>query len=99
MRARVFFVLFYFQVEALVAATLEAFAAAGPDPDAVEASLNSIEFSLREFNTGSFPRGLSFMLGALNQWIYDRDPYSGLRFEVSAPPPPPNGQKIPPQSR
>jgi hypothetical protein len=33
----------------------------------VEASLNSIEFSLREFNTGSFPKGLSVMLSALNQ--------------------------------
>lgn len=39
----------------------------GPDPSAVEASLNSIEFSLREFNTGSFPKGLSVMLSALNQ--------------------------------
>ena len=49
--------------------------------DAIDASVNSIEFSLREFNTGSFPRGLSFMLGALGQWIYDRDPLDGLRFE------------------
>jgi len=39
-----------------------------------KASLNSIEFSLREFNTGSFPRGLSFMLGALSKWVYDQDP-------------------------
>lgn len=49
--------------------------------DAIDASVNSVEFSLREFNTGSFPRGLSFMLGAVNQWIYDRDPLDGLRFE------------------
>ena len=49
--------------------------------DAIDASVNSIEFSLREFNTGSFPRGLSFMLGAMGQWIYDRDPLDGLRFE------------------
>jgi presequence protease len=38
----------------------------------VAASLNSAEFELREFNTGSFPRGLSLMLGAVANWIYDR---------------------------
>ena len=42
-------------------------------PSQVEASLNTIEFQLREFNTGSFPRGLSFMLGAMSQWIYGEE--------------------------
>ena len=42
-----------------------------------------MEFSLREFNTGSFPRGLSLMLGILSQWIYDRNPLSGVRFEAA----------------
>lgn len=55
--------------------------AEGFPQEAIDASVNSVEFSLREFNTGSFPRGLSFMLGAVNQWIYDRDPLDGLRFE------------------
>ncbi|KAM0862557.1 hypothetical protein ACQ4PT_045202 [Festuca glaucescens] len=32
---------------------------------AVEASMNTIEFSLRENNTGSFPRGLSLMLRSM----------------------------------
>jgi hypothetical protein len=40
-----------------------------------EAAVNTIEFSLRENNTGSFPRGLSLMLRAVGAWIYDRDPY------------------------
>jgi len=70
------------KVEALIEAALDKFALKGPDASAVEAAINSIEFSLREFNTGSFPRGLSFMLGAMSQWIYDRDPLSGLRFEA-----------------
>ena len=39
--------------------------ALGFDRDAVKAAMNSMEFSLREFNTGSFPRGLSLMLGTL----------------------------------
>jgi len=50
--------------------TLRLSSVQGPDPSAVEASLNSIEFSLREFNTGSFPKGLSVMLSALNQVLH-----------------------------
>jgi hypothetical protein len=41
----------------------------------------SIEFQLREFNTGSFPRGLSLMLGSMSNWIYERDPTSNIKFE------------------
>jgi presequence protease len=48
---------------------------------AIAASLNSAEFELREFNTGSFPRGLSLMLGAVSNWIYNRDPTEELHFE------------------
>ena len=43
--------------------------------------MNTIEFQLREFNTGSFPRGLSFMLGAMSKWLYDNSPTSALKFE------------------
>ena len=48
---------------------------------AVWAAVNSTEFSLREFNTGSFPKGLAFMLGVMRNWIYERDPVDALRFE------------------
>lgn len=44
------------KVEALVLETLKKIAAEGFDQDAIDASINSIEFNLREFNTGSFPR-------------------------------------------
>lgn len=80
------------QIEiSLLSGSLTPFSSVSPCPqdcvaegfpqEAIDASVNSVEFSLREFNTGSFPRGLSFMLGAVNQWIYDRDPLDGLRFE------------------
>jgi Zn-dependent M16 (insulinase) family peptidase len=46
----------------------------GFEPDMVEAALNSIEFSLRENNTGSFPRGLSLFMRTLRPWINGRDP-------------------------
>lgn len=47
----------------------------------VEASLNTIEFRLRENNTGSFPKGLSLMLRAMVTWLHDADPLVPLRFE------------------
>jgi Zn-dependent M16 (insulinase) family peptidase len=43
--------------------------------------MNTIEFQMREFNTGSFPKYLSFMLGANSKWLYDESPTSGLKFE------------------
>jgi hypothetical protein len=62
-------------VQGLVVSKLEELAKTGFTPSAVEAAINTIEFSLRENNTGSFPRGLSLMLRAVGAWIYDRDPY------------------------
>ena len=64
------------QVEHLVLETIQAVRKEGFSESAVAAALNSIEFSLRENNTGRFPRGLSMMLRAMGAWIYDRDPYT-----------------------
>merc|ERR1719191_596070 len=69
------------KVEALISSTLQKAATEGFEADAVEAALNTIEFRLRESNTG-VARGLRFFLGALNDWNYERDPISGLRFEA-----------------
>jgi Zn-dependent M16 (insulinase) family peptidase len=60
------------KVPALVLDKLEQLAKEGFTPTAIEAAINTIEFSLRENNTGSFPRGLSLMLRAVGAWIYDR---------------------------
>jgi hypothetical protein len=68
-------------VEELVVETLRKVAKEGFADDAVAASMNTIEFQLREFNTGSFPKGLSLMLGSMSKWIYDRDPTEALKFE------------------
>jgi Zn-dependent M16 (insulinase) family peptidase len=46
-----------------------------------EAALNTIEFRLRENNTGNFPRGLLLMLRSLTTWLYDSDPLALLSFE------------------
>ncbi|XP_068637041.1 presequence protease 2, chloroplastic/mitochondrial-like isoform X2 [Aristolochia californica] len=69
------------KVEQLIISTLRKLSDEGFDPEAVEASMNTIEFSLRENNTGSFPRGLSLMLRSIGKWIYDRDPFEPLKYE------------------
>jgi Zn-dependent M16 (insulinase) family peptidase len=70
------------KVEALVLETLRALVDKGIDRKTVEASLNTIEFRLRENNFGSFPRGIAAMLRLLKTWLYDRDPLAPLAFEA-----------------
>ena len=71
------------KVEEIVMSTLRDIVESGGfESDAIAASVNSLEFQLREFNTGSFPRGLSVMLGVMKRWIYDDpSPEDVLRFE------------------
>jgi Zn-dependent M16 (insulinase) family peptidase len=68
------------KVEELIQATLEKLAQTGFSSTAIEAALNTTEFHLRENNTGRFPRGLSLMLRAMGNWIYDKDPYEALQW-------------------
>lgn len=68
-------------VEQLLLDTLEKVAKEGFSDEAIAATMNTIEFQLREFNTGSFPKGLSFMLGSMSKWIYDESPTDALKFE------------------
>lgn len=69
------------EVEQLILGTLEKLAKEGIDPDTVAASLNTVEFQLRENNTGSFPRGLGLALRSMTSWLYDGDPLAPLAFE------------------
>ncbi|KAF7126753.1 hypothetical protein RHSIM_Rhsim11G0167000 [Rhododendron simsii] len=69
------------KVEELIMNSLKNLAEEGFDSDAVEASMNTIEFALRENNTGSFPRGLALMLRSVGKWIYDRDPFEPLKYQ------------------
>lgn len=70
------------RIEELVLETLDILAVTGINPQTVAASLNTIEFALRENNTGSFPRGLALMLNAMENWNYGRDPIASLAFEA-----------------
>ncbi|CAI7884568.1 unnamed protein product, partial [Closterium sp. NIES-54] len=69
------------KVEQLVLEVLEELERDGFTEPAVEAAVNTVEFALRENNTGSFPRGLSLMLRSMGKWIYGGDPIEPLRFE------------------
>jgi len=53
----------------------------GFQDEALEAALNRVEFSLREFDTGSTRRGMAFLFGAMSSWNYDQDPVTGFKFE------------------
>jgi hypothetical protein len=69
------------QVEDLILRTLEELSWSGFDPKTVEAAINSVEFELRENNTGSMPRGLLVMIRSLSTWLYGGDPTLLLAFE------------------
>jgi len=69
-------------VDHLIEQTLESLVAEGIDSDTIAASLNTIEFQLRENNTGPYPQGLILMLRSLTTWLYDQDPLLPLAFEA-----------------
>ncbi len=50
-------------------------------PNMIEAALNTLEFQLRENNTGAFPRGLAMMVRVMTTWLYDQDPLTPIAFE------------------
>jgi presequence protease len=69
------------KAEQLILDTLESIQKDGFSKDDIASSMNTIEFQLREFNTGSFPKYLSFMLGANSKWLYEESPTTALKFE------------------
>ncbi|MCL1889137.1 MAG: insulinase family protein [Desulfovibrionaceae bacterium] len=75
------------KAEKLILSVLEDLAGQGIPSSSVEAALNSVEFELRENNTGRFPVGLAVMLRSLGLWLYSDDPadeasIAALRFEA-----------------
>ena len=69
------------KVEPLIFDTLKRIVDEGFDDLTVQAALNTIEFKLRENNTGAYPQGLSVMLRSLTTWLYDADPTALIAFE------------------
>ncbi len=69
------------QVERIILETLEKLAKDGIEPDMIEAAMNSTEFTLREANTGSAPRGLVYLFGLIANWPYGHDPFEAISYE------------------
>lgn len=69
------------KVEELVFSTLKKIATEGVAREDIDAAVNTIEFHMRENNTGSYPRGLSVMLTAMSSWLYDRHPLEYVVYE------------------
>ncbi len=69
------------KVEATVFNTLQKLVQDGIDKGLIQAAMNTVEFELRENNTGSLPRGLIVMLNSLSTWLYDNDPTLMLAYE------------------
>ena len=69
------------RVEALVLEALERLVDEGVPERMAEAAVNSVEFALRENNSGRFPVGLAVMLRSLTAWLHEGDPLGPLRFE------------------
>lgn len=70
------------EVPQLVLDTLASLAESGIDQAMIDASVNTVEFGLRENNTGLYPRGLLLMLRSLRTWLYGGDPLAPLAFEA-----------------
>lgn len=70
------------KIEKLIFDTLRSLVQDGIDPEMIAAAVNTLEFRLRENNSGTFPRGIALMLRALTTWIHEDDPIKLLAFEA-----------------
>ena len=65
----------------VIRGTLEKQAADGVDRKALRAGLSSLEFSFREADYGSYPKGLFYGLDVLDTWLYDDGhPFDALKL-------------------
>ncbi|MCM8536820.1 MAG: insulinase family protein [Lentisphaeraceae bacterium] len=65
----------------LVFSEFRKYAKEGLPEKMVKAALNTCEFQLREANYGSYPKGLIYSFNIMNQWLYEGNPTTGLKFE------------------
>ena len=68
-------------LQRIVESTLQDLCDKGLDKELLEASLNSIEFALRESDFGGRPIGLAYVIRMMDNWLYDNDPLELLHYE------------------
>lgn len=66
---------------AVVRETLEKLVEGGIPRRLIEASINLLEFRLREADYGQSPKGLVYNIKLMNSWLYDGDPLLYLQYE------------------
>jgi len=55
--------------------------AEGIDKTLIEACINIFEFTLREANYGTRPKGLVYNIKCMDSWLYDASPFIHLQYE------------------
>lgn len=53
----------------------------GIDRELIEASINLLEFKLREADFGQSPKGLIYNIKCMDSWLYDASPLLGISYE------------------
>ncbi|MPQ43389.1 insulinase family protein [Clostridium tarantellae] len=61
--------------------TLKQLIKEGIDKELIEASINRIEFELREGDYGSYPKGLVYYLKVMDSWLYGGKPFVHLEYD------------------
>ena len=61
--------------------TLQTLCREGLDRTLLEASINLLEFKLREADFGQYPKGLIYNIKIMNSWLYGADPAMYLYYE------------------
>ena len=69
------------QFKNVIQETLEELVKNGIDKKLIEASINLLEFRLREADFGQSPKGLIYNIKLMNSWLYDASPLLYLEYE------------------
>ena len=69
------------EIKSTVYGTIEKIVNEGLNKDALSATLDLIEFKLRERDFGGLARGIGFALTALGAWLYGENPENSLMYE------------------
>jgi Zn-dependent M16 (insulinase) family peptidase len=65
----------------IVFSTLEQLSNKGIDKETIEASINRIEFELREGEYDGYPKGLIHYTRIMDSWLYGGDPFVHLQYD------------------
>lgn len=66
-----------------IKATLSNLAQDGIEERKLQAALNNFEFKLREADFGQYPKGVIYSIKALDNWLYDMDPFTNFEFDAA----------------